>query len=235
MNNSFYRYAKRLTLWIIVLSFLYNPKAVAGGKVGIYGIHMVPYGIDAQSYSRAGWGVGFDAVVPLKSSYNILAGTAGLEIVNLLSESETFQDRTTGLKVDQQTDQNYIRLFLGVRVGGHGDGFLRPHAGVNIALVYYNISTDVVVPDDYNRENEIRQNLRTEGRAVFGYDLSMGLDLNFSNSIALDGGVKYLSSLSVPQQLGEGSVKIHPQYFQIYFGIGISFDYIGSHFSSNHE
>jgi hypothetical protein len=233
MNNKQSRHVLKLVSWIIVIFSLCNSHAVAGGKVSIYGIHMVPYGTDAQTYSRAGWGGGLDVVVPLRESHNIFAGTAGLEIVNLLSESETFQDRQTGLIVEQQTDQNYFRLYLGIRIGGHGNGFLRPHVGANIALVYYNMTTDVVVPDDYNRENEIRQNLHSEGKAVFGYDLSMGLDLNFSNALALDGGVKYLSSLSVPQQLGEGSVKIHPQYFQIFLEIGLSFDYIGSHFTKS--
>jgi hypothetical protein len=85
----------------------------------------------------------------------------------------------------------------------------------------------VVVPDDFNRQNEIRQSLRREGNVIFGSDITLGLDLNFSNGIALDGGVKYIKSFSVPQQLGEGSVYIYPQYFQIYIGVGASFDMLG--------
>jgi hypothetical protein len=155
-----------------------------------------------------------------------VAGVGGLEYVNLLSATTQFRDRVTGLRVEQQTEQGYFRLFLGGQVGGHGNGFLRPHAGINLAFVYYSISTDVVIPDDRNRENEIRQSLRSEGNVIFGYDITFGLDLNFSNTIALDGGVKYLKSFSVPQQLGEGSVRVHPYYLQIYFGIGVSFDMI---------
>ena len=90
--------------------------------------------------------------------------------------------------------------------------------------MYYEISTDVTIPDDYDRERSIRQNLRKQDHAVLGYDITLGVDLNFSNTIALDGGVKYLKSFSVPQQLGDGAVRIHTQYFQIYFGIGVSFD-----------
>jgi hypothetical protein len=65
-----------------------------------------------------------------------------------------------------------------------------------------------------------------EGYVVAGYDITLGIDLNFSNTVALDGGVRYLQSFSVPQQLGQGSEKIHPQYFQVYLGIGASFDMI---------
>jgi hypothetical protein len=208
----------------ILLSVAAKPTATAGGKAGIYGIRMVPYGIDAEQYSSPGWGVGVHAVVPVPEVANIIAGTAGFEWINLLDHTEAFIDDRTQLRMEQQTDQNYYRFYLGVQVGGHGNAFLRPHAGINIAILYYEIGTDIVIPDDYDREQEIRQKLRGEGNLAFGYDLSMGLDLNFSNTIALDGGVKYLKSFSVPQQLGEGSVRIHPQYAQIYLGIGVSLD-----------
>ena len=61
---------------------------------------------------------------------------------------------------------------------------------------------------------------------MFGYDFTLGIDLNFSNSIVVDGGVRYVKSFSVPQQLAEGSEKINPQYFQVYVGAGITFDFI---------
>lgn len=209
---------------LLSLLVMSTDHVVAGGKVGLYGLYMIPYGSDAKEYSRPGWGGGLHVVLPVPQLSNVLAGVVGLEATNLLSQSTTYRDRTTFLRVEQQTSQNYFRLYLGGQVGGHGNGFLRPHAGANIAVVYYHISTDVVVPDDYNRENEIRQSLRDEGKFSFGYDFTFGLDLNFNNTIALDGGVKYLKSFSVPEQLGEGSVRIHPQYFQIYLGIGASFD-----------
>jgi opacity protein-like surface antigen len=97
---------------------------------------------------------------------------------------------------------------------------------VNLAFINYGISTDVVVPDDIDRENEIRQNLNSEDHWVVGYGITFGIDLNFSNTVAVDGGVRFLKSFAVPQQLGEGSVEVHPQYFQVYLGIGLSFDMI---------
>ena len=96
--------------------------------------------------------------------------------------------------------------------------------GVDLAIILYGISTDVVVPDDFNRENEIRQNLRSEHRVVMGYDANLGVALNFMDRVAVDGGVKFLKSLNVPQQLGANSVSIQPGYFQYYLGIGVSFE-----------
>jgi hypothetical protein len=215
----------KYNLYIILTFILFIPvnqsEVIAGPKAGIYGIFMAPDGEDAENYSDAGFGFGLHIVLPAPQLLNILAGTAGFEITNLLTSSIDLRDPDTGLLVVQNTDQNYMRLYLGAQAGGHGNGFFRPHAGMNLALIYYSISTDLVIPDSYG-ENEIVQNLDSEGHVVFGYDITLGIDLNFSNKFMLDGGVRYLKTFSVPQQLGdEGSVKIHPQYFQVYLGIGI--------------
>jgi hypothetical protein len=212
--------------YVIIILFIFisiiHADAFAGGKIGAYGIYMVPRGEDAENYSRPGWGFGFHIVVPAPQLANILAGTAGLEFINLLDKTVQMRDRRTGLLIDQNTNQNYFRLFLGAQVGGHGNAFFRPHAGMNVAMVVYGISTDLIVSDSYTGE-EIVQNVRNESHVVAGYDITLGIDLNFSNKFAIDGGVRYLQSFSVPQQLGEGSEKIHPQYFQIYLGIGLGF------------
>jgi hypothetical protein len=209
--------------------------AFAGGKIALYGVRMEPEGDDAERFSRVGWGGGVQAVLPIPRLSNALAGTFGFEIVNLLTQTTEFRDRATGLRVEQQTSQDYFRIYAGARIGGHGHGFFRPHAGINFALVPYRISTDVVVPDDFDRENEIRQNLRDRTEAVLGYDITLGVDLNFYDKFNVDGGVRYLKSLSVPQQLGAGSVKVHPDYFQIYLALGISFDYLKSLSESDDE
>jgi len=231
------RYAKPVSLVLGTFLFLLIAagQSTAGGKTGIYGIRMIPYGVDAEQYSSAGWGFGVHAVLPVPGVSNLIAGTGGFEYVNLLDGTETFTDERTGLRVEQQTKQNYYRFYLGAQAGGHGNGFLRPHVGANLALLVYELVADVVVPDDYNREQEIRQKLSDETRVAFGYDLTMGLDLNFSNTIALDGGVRYLKSLRVPQQLGEGSVMIYPQYFQVYLGVGISLDMLEDKGGDNGE
>ncbi|RMI15584.1 MAG: hypothetical protein D6681_04055 [Calditrichaeota bacterium] len=215
--------AKIGSFWVVVLLMMSLP-AVAGGKAGIYGIRMVPDGKDAERFSRPGWGGGFHAVMPFPQVGNIFALTTGFEIINLLDQTLEFQEEFTGLRVEQHTNQHYLRIFLGGQVGGHGNGFIRPHAGVNLAIVNYGISTELIIPDDFNPDNEIRQDLGSENHWVLGYDITLGVDLNFNNKVALDGGVRYLKSFSVPQQLGhEDAVRVHPQYFQIYLGIGVSF------------
>jgi opacity protein-like surface antigen len=147
----------------------------------------------------------------------------GFEIANMLSQTTKTQDRLTGLRVEQQTTQDYYRLYLGGQLGSHGHGLIRPHVGSNIALVVYSISTDVVVPDDANRENEIRQNLRSHTESGFGWDVTLGTDFNIKDKWAVEGGVRFLKSFGVPQQLGAGTVRVEPAYFQIYLGVGASF------------
>lgn len=190
--------------------------------VSFYGVHMDPAGQDAKDYSRASYGVGIHAGVPIPQVGKVLAGAIGLELINMLSETHQFQDSQTGLTVEQQTSQTYTRLFLGPEIGPHGNGFFRPHVGAHVALVVYDISTDVVIPDDVNRENEIRQNLRSKTRSAFGYDLNAGTDLNFGKWF-VEGGARFAKTFNVPQQLGDGAVKVHPSYVQIYLGLGLNF------------
>lgn len=198
--------------------------AIAGGKLGVYILNMSPNGADAEDYSDNSWGGALHVVAPIPAVHSFLAGTGGIEVSNFMRETVEFRDRVTGLRVEQQTSQDYVRAYVGGRAGGHGNGFVRPFAGLNVAVVHYSISTDVVVPDDSDRENEIRQNLRSKGKTVFGYDLSLGADLNFSNKIAVEGGVRYMKSFGLTQQLGEDAKKVSPEYFQVYLGIAASFD-----------
>jgi opacity protein-like surface antigen len=218
------RLAPLVVLIAVALVVGIGHPATAGGKLGLYGVRMVPYGDDAEDYSKTAWGGGFHVVVPAPQLANVLAGVAGFEYIDFLSSQIDFQDPVTTLRTEQVTSQDYMRFYLGPQIGGHGNGFLRPHAGINVAVVSYGIKTEVRIPDDYDPDREIRQDLRDERKTVFGYDFTLGLDLNFSNKVAVDGGVRYLKSFSVPQQLGEGSVKVHPQYFQIYLGVAVPFE-----------
>lgn len=213
-------FRERLIPAIVIMILLSASDAFAGGRVLLYGARMIPFGNDATTYSRAGYGAGAQIILPVPALFEVFAGVGGIEYVHLLSKTQSFIDRQTGLRVDQETSQGNFRLYFGGQVGGHGNGFLRPHAGLNISLTDYSFAVDVVVPDDYNREQEIRQNLRNEQRWVFGYDMTLGLDLNFLK-FSIDGGVRYVKAFAVPQQLGDGSVQIYPNYFQVYIGAGI--------------
>ncbi len=219
-------FLSRVCLAAIAAALLWAGVAGADGKVGLYGIRMVPTGQDAEEFSRASWGGGIDCVVPAPFLGNLVAANLGIEFVSMLTEKTTTYDQQTLLRVEQQTSQEYGRFYLGPEFGPHGPGFFRPHAGANLAVVFYGISTDVVVPDDYNRQQEIRQNLRDENRVAMGYDLNAGADFNFWNKMSFDTGVRFLKSFNVPQQLGAGSVTISPGYFQVYAGLGVSFGWI---------
>src|SRR5262249_27393088 len=159
-------------------------------NLSFYGIHMDPSGQDAQDFSRASYGGGFRSSFPIPRLGNLIAGSVGLELVNMLSETHVFQDSQTGLRVEQQTSQDYFRLYLGPEIGPQGNGFFRPHVGAHLAFVNHGISTDVVIPDDTNREQEIRQNLSSKNRPAFGYDLNAGTDLNFGKWF-LTGGARF--------------------------------------------
>lgn len=210
----------RYLVMICAAALLIAPSTYAGGKVGIYGLRQVPDGADAKDYSRAGWGGGINLVAPLPQVNNMFAFVGGFEITNLVNKTITFYDPYLGDDIEQQTDQNIFRFYFGGQVGGHGNGFIRPHVGINLSLSIYNIQTDNVVSDG---DTEIRKDVYDDTEIAMGSDITLGCDLNFSNGIALDGGVRYLKAFSVPQQLGGQSEKIHPQYFQVYLGVGVSF------------
>lgn len=195
--------------------------ALAGAKLEVYGLRMVPTDVDSRQYSRPGWGGGVQGVVPMPGTATLLAGVIGVEVVNLLASTTEFRDPLTGLRVEQQTSQNYGRLFLGTQLGAHGSGMLRPYGGVNVALVWYGIGTDVVVPDDYDRQNEIRQSLRRRDEVAFGWDANAGVDVNFGDRWGIDVGARWLHAYGVPQQLGAGAVTIQPGYAQIKVGVVI--------------
>lgn len=192
--------------------------ARADGKIEVYGLRMVPANVDSRQYSRPGWGAGVQGVAPMPGTAKLLAGVVGVEIVNLLSTTKEFQDPLTGLRVEQQTSQNYGRLFVGAQMGSHGSGTLRPYTGLNVALVWYGIGTDVVVPDDSDRERDIRQHLGGRDELAFGWDANAGVDLNFSDRWGIDVGARWLHSYGLPQQLGDGAVTIEPGYLQVKVG-----------------
>lgn len=213
------RTMKAAALAAALLAIAAARPALAGEKIEIYGLRMVPTNVDARQYSRPGWGLGAQGVLPLPGTATLLAAVGGVEIVNLLSTTKEFQDPLTGLRVEQQTSQSYGRLFAGGQLGSHSSGALRPYAGLNVALVWYGISTDVVVPDDYDREREIRQNLGSRNEVAFGWDANAGVDVNFSDRWGLDFGVRWLHAYGVPQQLGDGAVTIEPGYVQAKVGV----------------
>jgi opacity protein-like surface antigen len=219
--------SRRLTasLALLLLSSFAASAAADGdnSRLGIHVIYLEPNGEDAKDYSKSAWGGNIEVVLAPPQVYDALAFSLGFELAQLDAQTVRFIDRTTLLTVEQQTTQDYFRIYLGGRVGHQGHGFLRPYAGANIALNIFRIDTDVVIPDDSVRENEIRQDLESNTETAFGFDAIAGIELNFYDKWYIDVGGKFIKTFSVPQQLGEDAVEIHPQYFQIYVGGGVTF------------
>src|SRR5262245_8542803 len=198
------------------------PAFAATPRFTIYGLAMDPTDKAARDYSDPGWGGGLDVSWPVTGTEGMLSMIGGLELASLMSSVKKFQDQTTGLRIEQHTDQDYGRLFLGGELGPHGNGTIQPYGNLAIALVIYGIATDVVIPDDSDLENSINQHLSDHTEAAFGWSAGAGVNLNFGKW-GLDGGLRFLKQYGLPQQLGAGSVTIQPSYFQYRLGVSIPF------------
>lgn len=178
------------------------------------GVHQLdPKDATARDYSRPGYGLSVDVSLPLTGAQGMVALLAGIEGTSLMAKQKDLRDGLTGLRVEQHTDQFHGRLFVGGRLGPHGNGTLQPYGDLALALVLYGISTTVVVPDDSDRQNDINQLLSSRTEAAFGWSAGTGVNLNLG-SWGIDGGVRFLKQYGVPQQLGDGAVTIHPAYLQ---------------------
>jgi len=204
----------------LALVALASPALAATPRFTIYGMSMVPSDKEARDYADPGWGGGIDVSWPVTGTEGLLSALIGFEAVSLYSNVKTFHDQTTGLRIEQHTDQVYGRMFLGGELGPHGNGTLQPYGNLALALVIYDISTNVVIPDDSNLENSINQHLSGHTEAAFGWSAGAGLNLNFGKW-GIDGGVRFVKQYGLPQQLGAGSVTIQPSYFQYRLGLSI--------------
>lgn len=217
--------ARRFLILAILMMTLASSAFAGSNRLGLHLLRVEPNGDDAEQFSEASWGGNIEGVLVPPGLWNALALVVGFDFMSLDAHTTEFRDRTTGLRVEQQTRQDYMRLFLGGRLGHQGHGFFRPYVGANIALNVFTYSTDVVIPDDTDPENEIRQSLTDETESAFGFDTVLGLELNFNDAWFIDGGAKYIKTFNVPQQLGDDARTVHPQYFQIYIGGGYMFGF----------
>ena len=209
-----------LALLALALVAFARPASAAVPRFTIYGMMMDPTDQAARDYSDPGWGGGVDVSWPVTGTEGLLSMIGGLEAASLYSSVKTFQDQTTGLRIEQHTDQVYGRLFLGGELGPHGNGTLQPYGNLAIALVIYGINTDVVIPDDSDLQNSINQHLSGHTEAAFGWSGGGGVNLNFGKW-GIDGGIRFVKQYGVPQQLGAGAVTIQPSYFQYRLGLSI--------------
>ncbi len=205
------------------IAFLPCPAGAASGKFQGYVLFAEPNDQDARRYSRGNWGVGGNLVLAVPQLEEFVAAVGGFDVTRLLSQRTTVFEPATGLAWEQQTRQTYVRVYLGGRVGPHGNGFLRPYVGMNLAYVHYGYSIDLVLPDESDPENEIREHVAGVHHSALGWDASAGLDVNIANRVPIEVGARYLKSFNVPQQLGDTWKQVWPSYVQFYLGVGLDF------------
>jgi hypothetical protein len=188
-------------------------------KFGLHGVYMEPNGPDAENYSDRAGGYGLHFVLPLPRPVHMFGLVVGLENILMGMDSREIYDSHSCSHVQEYITQRYTRLFIGGELGGHGRGFLRPHIGMNLAVVNYGFSVEI---DRYDDESEdfITRNFARDNHWVFGHDITLGLDLRISRKIFVDIGIRYLNTYSVPVQLDQGLTTVHPEYFQIYLAVG---------------
>lgn len=213
----------RPVIWFSAVALLVtfaSPVLAGPPRYSIYLDMLAPSDRAAREFARPGFGLGVDLTLPVDAMQGMLAYIGGIEFANLLAKEVDLRDSNTGLRVKQKTDQTYGRLFLGGSLGPHGNGTVQPYADLTLALIIYDFSTTLVIPNDSDPQNPLTQTLRSRTKLASGWSAGAGLNLNFGRW-GLDGGVRFLKQYGMPQQLGEGSVTIQPSYLQARFGVSI--------------
>ncbi len=205
---------------VLLLLFTVTPALAAMPRWGLYGSVMVPSDAEARKYAENGGGLGMDTSIPLNGTEGMLSVLVGFEWSNLYYQVVEFRDPFSGLRVEQVTDQSYMRLYLGGELGPHGNGFLQPYANLAVALVHYYVNTNVVIPNDSDPANPLVQDVSEDYAFAFGWSGGAGVNLNFGRW-GIDGGVRFLKQYGVPAQLGTGSVTVHPAYLQMRLGLSL--------------
>jgi hypothetical protein len=225
LMRNFFGYHLRIGIVGLLAVLLGMADVAEAQKLGLHLIYMEPNGPDAEGYSEPAGGIGIHAVLSLPRPVNMLGLVIGLENIYMGMETRETHDPYTGETIIEDIWQRYTRLFFGAELGGHGRGFLRPHIGMNFAVVNYGFEVDVVTTEE---ENFITQNFKRDNHWLFGQDITLGLDLRVSRKIFVDFGIRYLKTYSVPVQLNRGLTTVYPEYFQVYLAVGGMFESIGN-------
>lgn len=208
----------RVPLVLAVLALAAAPVQAMDGKLGVHIVRMDPNGQDATRHAEPGWGFGVQLTATARSRSSklldrgLLAGILGIEYVNLQAQETLVIDPGGGPASVQQNDEYFGRLYLGPEIGAHRRGLLRPHAGANLALVFYGISYGNGLGDH---------------KTTYGYDFSAGLDINPWNTVSLDLGARYVQLFGIPSQLKfETAQPVEPAYVQVYLAVGFSLPWL---------
>ena len=208
----------RAPLVLAVLALAAAPVQAMDGKLGVHIVRMDPNWNDPTREAKPGWGFGVQLTATTRSKTSRLldsgrlAGIVGIEYVNLQPQETLVIDPGGGTVSVESNDEYIGRLYLGPEIGAHGHGRLRPHAGANVALVFYGISYGNGIGDH---------------KAVFGYDVSGGLDFNPWNTVSFDLGARYVRLFGTPSQLPFITAEpIASAYVQAYLAVGFSLPWL---------
>ena len=213
-------YGARIIGLLCAALFTAGETPAVPAKAELYVLGRFPSGPEAEDHSGEGFGIGGCIVSPSHRLAKLFAVVGGADWAELEAKSRDLDWRDYNAHTRQITTQHYARLYVGGEIGGHGHGFLRPHAGVNFAIIGYWIYTRLQEWDYETEGWETFRPQRLTFRPSLGYDLSMGLEFNFRDKWMIDLGLRTLRSLFVPLQLGDDAVTIYPQYGEIYLGVG---------------
>jgi opacity protein-like surface antigen len=196
---------------------------LTGIRIGGHGTRIRPNGDDAEKFSNASWGGGLDVIFVPSAFHNWGALQLGFEGVVFKSEQTTLVDPDTQLRTELSTSQDLARLYVGGRLGHQGHGTIRPYVAGNAGISWYSISSTLTIPDDFDPENDVTQDLGSESDFGFGLDAMVGLEINIRNSVFLDFNVGYMKNYHIEQKISEDAIEISPEYFVARAGASFSF------------
>ncbi len=198
------------------------PRWLTDFRVGAYVLRIRPNGDDAENFSKPSWGGGLDFILVPSAFKKMAALQFGFEGVVFMSQQTTLIDPDTQIRTELSTSQDLVRLYMGLRLGHQGHGTLRPYVAANVAVNWYSIHSTLTIPDDFDPEDSITQDLGGNDDVGFGLDLLAGLEINIRNVFFIDFNIGYMKNYYVEQQIAENAVEISPEYFIARLGIAFS-------------
>jgi len=190
------------------------------GRLGIHGLRMEPNGA-AEHLGKASWGGGIEGIFEIPGTYHLLAGCAGVEIVNFDTSEQTYKPGPFAFERTLSTSQDLTRLFVGLQFGPHGSGLLQPFVGVHGSLAWHTVST--TLSERFDDPDQNRSQTNSESDFGLGYDATVGLHLNVFNRFGVYGGARYLHLYGITQPIGDDARTIDPEYVEGFAGISLNF------------
>ena len=189
--------------------------AIAESRGTFYALLLDPSGSEARELNDPGWGFGAEVAIPLISTHEIVALQAGFDMGNLDSGRSEATDLGGGLITVFTTSQDYYRIFGGAEIGGKPEARIRPHVGLQLALVRQDVSTIF-----FDAASGLSGIVGSESSTRLGYGLAGGLGIRLTAKTGIDGGVRYLKGLGIEIPTEDGSTTtVRPDYLQFYVGV----------------